>query len=114
MTAPSGPQGGPFYGFEPGEDGLTERQEPVSLRELEGRQRAIEAELRKVSALDEPSDEDIRWIDTLITEWDSNEVLLRPVRDRERAVRRILGSPPHPPTLRRLGFEDDLDENLEE
>ena len=59
------------------------------LQQIEDRQRSIKAELAKIDGLPEPSDEDVAWQDTLITEWDANEVLATPLRKRAADLNRI-------------------------
>ena len=59
------------------------------LQQIEERQRAIKAELQRISEIAEPSDEDVAWQETLITEWDANEVLATPLRKRAADLKRI-------------------------
>lgn len=59
------------------------------LQQIEDRQRAIKAELAKIDSITEPTDEDVAWQDTLITEWDANEVLATPLRKRAADLNRI-------------------------
>jgi HK97 family phage major capsid protein len=60
-----------------------------SLQQLEERQIAIRAELGRIDEIAEPSDEDVSWQQTLITEYDSNEVQATPLRKRSDDLRRI-------------------------
>ena len=59
------------------------------LQQIEERQRAIKAELSRIDAIAEPTDEDVSWQETLITEWDANEVLATPLRKRAADLNRI-------------------------
>lgn len=60
-----------------------------SLQQLEERQVAIRAELARIDEISEPSDEDVAWQGTLITEYDANEVQATPLRRRADDLRRI-------------------------
>lgn len=60
------------------------------LQDLEERQRSIKAELARLDGLgDDTTDEDVAWQETLITEYDANEVLATPLRKRAADLRRI-------------------------
>lgn len=60
------------------------------LQDLEERQRSIKAELARLDQLgDATTDEDVAWQETLITEYDANEVLATPLRKRAADLRRI-------------------------
>jgi HK97 family phage major capsid protein len=59
------------------------------LQQIEDRQRAITAELTRIGEIQEPTDMDVAWQETLITEYDSNEVLAGPLRKRAADLKRI-------------------------
>lgn len=60
-----------------------------SLQWLEDRQASIRSELARIDGLDEPSNEDVAWQQTLIVEYDANEVQATPLRRRANDLKRI-------------------------
>lgn len=60
-----------------------------SLQQLEERQTAIRAELARIDQVNEPTDDDVAWQETLIQEFNGNETAATPLRQRAADLRRI-------------------------
>lgn len=60
------------------------------LQDMEARQLAIRTQLMEVSAIDDPTEEDVAWQTTLITEHDDLEELAVPIRKRNADLSRVL------------------------
>jgi len=60
-----------------------------TLQDMEERQRSIQAELARISDLDDPTPEDLNWQGTIIQEFDDIEELAKPLRKRMQDIRRI-------------------------
>src|SRR5882672_2239921 len=61
-----------------------------NLQDMESRQLAIRGQLMEVSAIEDPTEDDIAWQSTLITEHDDLEELAVPIRKRNSDLQRVL------------------------
>lgn len=66
------------------------REQFRTLQDMESRQFAIRSELMEVSAIAEPTEEDLSWQTTLIQEHDDLEALAVPIRKRNADLARVL------------------------
>jgi len=60
-----------------------------SLQEMDSRMRTIQAELRKIDEIQDPTEEDVNWQGSLIAEYDNIDAQASPLRQRMQDLRRV-------------------------
>lgn len=71
-----------------------------SLQELDSRMESIRSELSRIDGIDEPTEEDLNWQSTLISEYDAIELKAAPLRKRMHDIERVMRGPASDPANR--------------